>query len=233
MRMVSSCLRDWHQDATASTPRRPDMPALWPVECHDVGRIAGQSLTGVEIALKRGGAITGTIVDANGEPVADVMVSAVLRRTCRSGSSVHDGRRAVASQRHWRIPNRGPARRRIPRDGDTGTPNTVRANANRRWRSVGADLLLRNDRTRCGAVNRRHWRPDGQRHPVLDDLGAGAPGVWRSRRRYRRSGCRRDGHPHRKSAKRRSDDASESADQPGRHVPNRRGHLWHLQSDGA
>jgi len=48
-----------------------------PAEMPTVDIIEGRAFTGVEISLTKGGAMTGRIVDARGEPVAGIMVSAL------------------------------------------------------------------------------------------------------------------------------------------------------------
>jgi protocatechuate 3,4-dioxygenase beta subunit len=52
-------------------------PIVDPAEMPAVDIIEGRAFTGVEVSLMKGGAMTGRVVDARGEPVAGIMVSAL------------------------------------------------------------------------------------------------------------------------------------------------------------
>jgi len=69
-------------------------PIIDPAEMPAVDVIEGRAFTGVEISLTKGGAMTGRIVDARGEPVAGIIVTALLQSVDQSA----DGIRAFTTQ---------------------------------------------------------------------------------------------------------------------------------------
>jgi hypothetical protein len=63
-------------------------PIVDPAEMPAVDIIEGRAFTGVEISLTKGGAMNGRIVDARGEPVAGIMVSALRQSVDQSTGGI-------------------------------------------------------------------------------------------------------------------------------------------------